>query len=341
MTKTPGKKSLERRFTDFIESLSDAETIDKLQLPLDPDRRRKADFLLGNRKVIVELKTLTDDVPHKVEATADKHREREDFPLFYGKADARAVLTQLSDGEDIYRRMVLSLTRSIEQSVRSAEEQITHTRAVLDLPDAAGLLVILNDSVEILDPGLVGHRVAQVLRRERTGRSDSDKVDFIWLLFESHALGVVGGVPATTSMLIHSDGHDRLPWFDSFHLDLNTRWAQANNGVVVDGGSPDPATLSFQPTSQLMRPPPTQLPRHEIWRQQYRARPYLRSLSNEDVLRRGAEMLTRLSPHLLKGGPGFVPERDTSLMVEFTHFLEEASSRALDLKLMPKLDLPR
>jgi hypothetical protein len=147
------KPSLEGRFTRFVEALPNAETIDKLQLPPDPSRRRKADFLLGNREVIVELKTLTDDTSHKVDAVADKHREREDFPLFYGKADVRKVLSHLPDGEDIYRRMVWSLTRSVEDCVRSAEEQITHTRSVLGLPHAAGLLVILNESVRILTPG--------------------------------------------------------------------------------------------------------------------------------------------------------------------------------------------
>ena len=284
MTPPGSKSTLEQRFTRFIEALPNAETIDRLQLPPDPSRRRRADFLLGNREVIVELKTLTDDTSHKVDAVADKHRDREDFPLFYGKADVRKVLSHLPDGEEIYRRMVWSLTRSVEDCVRAAEEQITHTRSVLGLPNAAGLLVILNESIRVLDPGLVGHRVAQLMRRERTGNTDSEKVDFVWLLFESHALGTVNGVPATTSMIIRGGRADCMPWFTPFHRDLVARWASGNNGVTVDGGSPDPATLRFLATEDLTTPPPTQLPRHEVWRRQYRARPYLRAISDEGVL---------------------------------------------------------
>jgi hypothetical protein len=334
------KPSLEERFARFIESLPNTETIDKLQLPSDPSRRRKADFLLGNREVIVELKTLTDDTSHKVDAVADKNREREDFPVFYGKADVRKVLSHLSDGEEVYRRMVWSLTRSVEDCVRSAEEQITHTRSVMGLPHAAGVLVILNESVRILDPGLVGHRVAQLMRRERTGKSDAEKVDFVWLLFESHALGRLNGIPATTSMLIRGDRAESLPWFTAFHRDIVTRWASASNGVTIDAGSPDPSTLRFQATEDLVRAPPTELPLHELWRHQYRGQPYLRALCDDEVLARGAKVLKRLLPHFLKDGPGYLPERDNRLMEEFTHFLEEAGFRALDLRSIPKFDIP-
>lgn len=341
VTPYQSKSGLEERFARFIEALPNAEAIDRLQLPPDPSRRRKADFLLGNREVIVELKTLSDDTSHKVDAVADKHRHREDFPLFYGEADVRKVLSHLPDGDDIYRRMVWSLTRSVEGCVRSAEEQITHTRSVLGLPKAVGLLVILNESIRILDPGLVGHRVAQLMRRERTGNCDSEKVDFVWLLFESHALGTVNGVPATTSMIIRGERADCFPWFTSFHRDVVARWGLANNCVTVDGGSPNPTKLRFQATEDLTAPSATDLPRHEVWRRQYRERPYMRALGDEGVLARGADILKRLVPHFLKEGPGYLPERDNPLMEQFTHFLEEAGFRALDFRDMPKFDLSR
>ncbi|MBO1017969.1 hypothetical protein IPU70_30740 [Achromobacter sp. SD115] len=75
------KPTLEDRFARFIESLPNAKNIDRLELPKDPSNTRKADFLLGNREVIVEMKFLTIDPSHKIDATADKHRDREDFPV--------------------------------------------------------------------------------------------------------------------------------------------------------------------------------------------------------------------------------------------------------------------
>jgi hypothetical protein len=119
------------------------------------------------------------------------------------------------------------------------------------------------------------------------------------------------------------------------------RWASANNGSTVDVGSPDPATLQFQATEDLTKPSVTELRLDEVWRQQYGARPYLRALRDDQVLARGADILKRLVPHFLKDGPGYVPERDNRLMEEFTHFLEEAGFRALDLRGIPKFDFPR
>lgn len=328
--------SLEARFTRFLEALQGAESIDQLALPEDPQHRRKADFLLAHRKVIVELKTLTDDPSHKVEATADKHRNREDWPLFYGTADVRKVLGNLPDGEAIYGKMANALGRSVETAVRSAEEQVTHTRRVLELPEAAGLLVILNDSVDVLGPYVVGHRVAQLMRRPRTGNSDAEKLDFVWLLFESHVMGTVQGRPAVPCILINGEGKDRFPWFHALHQDLVARWAHANGGISVPGDAPDPSEIKFVPMREATAPPPTHLPRHEWWRRQYRARPYLRPLADEALLAKGADIMRRVMPHFLKGGPGYVAEQVNPLMEEFTHFIEEMNFRGLDMRRVPK-----
>jgi hypothetical protein len=328
--------SLELRFTRFLEGLPGAEAIDRMALPDDPQRRRKADYLLEGRKVIVELKTLTDDPSPKVEATADKHRHRDDWPMFYGTADVRKVLTNLPDGEAIYAKMVNALGRSVEAAVRSAEEQVTHTRHVLGLSDAAGMLVILNDSIDILDPYVVGHRVAHLMRRSRTGNSEAGKLDFVWLLFESHVMGTVHGRPAVPCILINSEGKDRFPWFERFHHDLVRRWAHANGGISVAGDAPDPSKIKFTPMKEATAAPPQQLPRHEWWRRQYHAQPYLRPLSDAELLVKGADILRRLMPHFLDGGPGYVPEVVNPSMEEFTHFIEEMNHRGIDMRRIPK-----
>ena len=328
--------TLESRFTRFLEGLPGAESIDRLALPDDPQHRRKADFLLASRMVIVEVKTLTDDPSHKVETTADKHRGREDWPMFYGKANVRKVLSNLADGEAIYGKMVNALGRSVETAVRSAEEQVTHTRRVLGLPDAAGVLVILNDSIDVLDPNVVGHRVALLMRRPRTGNSEAEKLDFVWLLFESHAMGMVQGIPAVPSFLINGEGKDRFPWFKGFHHDLVHRWAGANGGITLKGEAPDPSVIRFVPMKEATAVPPEQLPRHEWWRRQYHARPYLRALSDDELLARGADLMRRVTPHFLKGGPSYAAEVVGALMEEFTHFIEEMNFRGLDMRRIPK-----
>jgi hypothetical protein len=329
--------SLEDRFTRFLGSLPGAESIDALTLPTDPNHPRKADFLLANREIIVELKTLTVDTSHKIEPAIDKHRDRDEFPLFYGEADLKKVLSHLPDGEEIHRRIYLSITRSVEEAVRSAEEQIDHTRHVLALPNAISMLVILNESVQVLDPTVVGYRVANLMNRKRTGASRSPTLDFVWLLFESHSLGGNATHPYFPSMLIRGERASNFPWFSAFHDDITHRWAKANNAAILDAGSPTPNSLQYTAIDELRKPIPQQLPRHEVWRREYRMNPYLRQMSDGAVLEHGATILRQLLPHFTKGGPGYVENDVIPLMVKFTHFQEEASFRALDWRDIPKL----
>lgn len=328
--------TIEGRFKQFLASLPGSEALDSLALPADPKHRRKADFLLAGREVIVELKTLTVDTSQKIEPAIEKHRDREDFPLVYGEADLRNVLSHLPDGEAIYRRIYFLITRSVEEAVRSAEEQIAHTRHALALPNSVGLLVILNESVQVLDPTVVGYRVSHLMRRTRTGVSSSATLDFVWLLFESHILGSDTELPAFPSMLIRGERASSYPWFDAFYDDVFRRWAVSNNAGITDLGSPDPDSLNYLAAEETRKSPPQYLPRHEIWRRQYRSNPYLQRLGDTEVLEHGAGIVRRLMPHLLKDGPGYVAETLSPIMEEFTHFLEEARDRALDLRDMPK-----
>lgn len=245
---------LEERFKRFLASLSSSEEIDSLALPVDRKHPRKADFLLAGRKVIVELKTLTDDTSQKIEPIVVKHGDREDFPLLYGTTDLRTVLSHLSDGEKIYRRIYFSITRSIEKAVRKAEKQISHTRHVLNLPNSVGLLIVLNESVKGLDPTVVGYRVANLMCRTRTGASSSATLDFVWLLFESHSLGSDTELPAFPSMLIRGELAPRYPWFDAFWEDISRCWASSNNAAIVDAGSPNPNALRYKAVEELRKP---------------------------------------------------------------------------------------
>ena len=263
-------------------------------------------------------------------------RNREDWPLFYGEADVKRVLANLQNGDVIYRGMVNAIGRSVEDAVRSAEEQVTHTRRVLSLPDAAGMLVILNDSIDVLDPYVVGHRVAQVMRRPRTGSSSADKLDYVWLLFESHIMGVVQGHVVVPNILINGESKGRFPWFPAFHHDLLRRWSEATGGIVVEADAPDPSKIRFVPMKDAVTPLPTQLPRHEVWRRQYHARPHLRTLSDDELMMRGSDIIRRVMPHLQKGGSGCVVDEVASLMEEFTHFLEELNFRGLDMRRIPR-----
>lgn len=331
--------SLEDRFVRFLRSLPNSEEIDALSPAKESAKGRRADYLLAGRQVILELKTLNKDTSHKVAAELEKQSLRDDYPVFYGERELQKVLDALPDGGEIHKRIYDAITRSIEKDVRSAEEQITETRKLFTLPNSVGLLVILNESIEVLDPTVVASRVSQLLGRVRTGRSAADKVDFVWLILESHSVQGLGRQRVHPNVLIIGEGGERYPWFRGFHADMQSRWAAFNNAARIDGGD-DIAGLRYISSKQEAAAPATQLPLHEVWRLKYRSRPVLRSKSDNEVLEFGGDLLARILPSILVGGTGFDKDRDLPLMEMFTGFIEEMNFRGLDMRRVPRPPIP-
>jgi hypothetical protein len=274
---------------------------------------------------------------HKIDREMDKHRDREDFPLFYGTRDLQKVLARLPDGPEINKRIYGAITRSIEDGVRSAEEQISHTRHVLGLPDAAGLLVILNDSIDILDPQVAAHRVASLMKRTRSRLDKAATLDFACLIFESHSLSNSAALPVFPCVLIKGEGTAaKFPWFDTFFDRFAANWAAFNGVALVDNSAPRLDELKCTATSNLSTPQPTALRRQDIWRQQYDANPHLRGFPDTDLMQHGSRVLADLTPHFLKGTSGIPTEVPVRLLQEFTCFLQEVNHRGLDMRDVPR-----
>jgi hypothetical protein len=84
-----------------------------------------------------------------------------------------------------------------------------------------------------------------------------------------------------------------------------------------------------QPHSQ---PKQDGLSRHEIWRLTYRKAPYLRHLSETEFLAHTGRVLSSFVPHFIKGRVKLPHEKVLELLIAWTHALEEAEFRRLDMK---------
>jgi len=220
--------TLENRFKQFMSSIHGVESIDTLLSPGSFEHKQRADYLLANRKIVIELKTLKVDPSPKIETTLSQHRDRPDFPIFYGQLELSKVLQYLPDGDQINQRIYRNISRSIEDAVRSAETQISDTEEIFNLSQPAGLLVLLNENIDVLDPNAVVYRVSELLTRQRTDGSVHTSIDFVWLLFESHAIQTIDG-PARPSILLKGPTADNFDWFISEFSQIQTSWSTFNN----------------------------------------------------------------------------------------------------------------
>jgi len=332
--------SLNERFKAFISQLPSAEVIDNLELPPEFDDSKRADFLIENRKAVIELKSLESDPEHKVHRELENHEKRDEYPLFYGEMEVLKVLKHLPDGEQIQAKLFYKVSRSIEQSFRKADKQIAATKEMLACPDAFGLLVLLNQDISVLSPELISYRVSQLLTKvEGDGSPHYKNVTSVWCMLESFALRTKKGAKLLPSILIDGPAAVNQPELTRILDMLQGKWAAFNGVPYTTAKIRKISDSDFIRLSELDKEHEQLIPRHEIWRKQYRNTPYLRSLSDDAVMQHGARLLNFMTPGFLKDGPKLPFHQMAQFMEGFTHFLEEVRFRGLDMKKMPKLEI--
>lgn len=325
--------ALERRFLSFLGALPGAESLDVLLAGSEFDGERRADFLLFGRKVIVEVKSLEADPNPKVNAEIDRHRERDDFPMIYGEVELGKVLQHLPDGEEIKERVFIRTTRSVETATRSAEDQIENTARLLNLKEPVGVLVLLNEGIDILSPDVLAHRVGKLLRRKAENGSNRSPIAFVWLLFEGHIAKSAPVEKTLPIIVLEGPRAKAFNWFIEYLTYLQVAWAQFNGRPLLIAENATLDDLKIEATSSLSEPKHgNKVTRQQLWELRYRKQPYLRSLSDTEVLRYGRAAIERLKPHFLIGGPKANEQEMETMMITWSDFMCEARHRGLDLR---------
>lgn len=329
--------SLNERFKTFLNRLPFAEAIDNLELPPEFDDSKRAGFLIYNRKAIIELKSLESDPEHKIHTELKNHQDRDEYPLFYGELELAKILKHLPDGEEIQKKLLYKISRSIEQSFREADKQIRATKDIFNCPDSIGLFVSLNEDISVLSPEIISYRVSQLLAK--TGDNGSPhyrNITSVWFILENFSLKTKKGHKLFPSIVIDGPSAAGKSELADILNNLQSNWAAFNGVPYVTGHAKKIADSDFIRLSELEKEAQDRMSRHELWRKQYRNKRYLNSLSDDAVLSHGSMLLSFMTPHFLKDGYKLPFEQVAQFMEGWTHFLEEAKIRGLDLKKMPK-----
>jgi hypothetical protein len=328
--------SLNDRFQSFLSKLPFAEAIDDLDLSPEYDKSKRADFLLENRKVIIEIKTLESDPEHKIHTELKNHQERDKYPLFYGVLEINKVFTHLPDGEQINQNLFYNISRSIEQSFREADKQICATKEILNCPDSIGLLVLLNENISVLSPEIISCEVRQLLAKtDDDGSPHFKSITSVWFIMESFSLSTRKGDKLLPSIVIDGPRAAELLELTSILNILQSKWAEFNGVSYVTADIGKIVDSNFISLSEIQKEHQQFTLEQELWRKQYSNNRYLKSLSDGDVLTHGARLLFFMTPNFLKNGYRIPFDQMTQLMEAWTHFLDEAQIRGLNLKNMP------
>lgn len=168
--------NLEQRFFKFIDSLDDTENLDDPKFNF-PTNQRKADYLLNNRSIIAEVKTFQNNPKNKSDKLIN-NKLREDGIIIFGRVNLNQVF-QPKEIERLGKKIFYTLTRNTEAIFSSAAKQISQTKNYLQLNESAGILIILNQSIEILEPEIILHRLDECFNK-----ASSTSIQYCLLIFE-------------------------------------------------------------------------------------------------------------------------------------------------------------
>jgi hypothetical protein len=230
--------TLERRFIAFLKSLPDSECLDS-QAFCFPSGTRKADFLLHRRRVIAEIKTITNDPQLKIDRRLDQHLEQTGVVVF-GTVQSSQLFEDKDEGAKFHQKILRDITRNTEEMCRSANEQIEETSQHLDI-DASGLLIILNESIAPLDPGVVAYRVCEYLNKKPR------RIDYCLLVFESHQVVGGNGHGSQNQMLVICACRTAHRFADDYIDQLMQRWAEHNGSEYIRRNTYDPTAINYRP----------------------------------------------------------------------------------------------
>jgi len=228
--------SLEHRFTEFLKGVPASEWLDGPGFNF-PEGVRKADFLLDKRKMIAEIKTVTTDQQPKVDRRINKHLE-ETGKVVFGTVSSTQLFKDPAESDKFHHKILREITKNTEEMCRSANDQIAQTAGQLGI-NATGLLVILNESIVVLDPGVVAYRVSEYLKEKPRS------IDYCLLVFETHEISNNG---IRQNQLLSIDAHRTEEHIADSYIDqLKQWWAKYNGSEYIRQKINDPANLTYYP----------------------------------------------------------------------------------------------
>lgn len=177
---------LEDRFLQFCSQFPGAEPIDSLITSEHRATKLKfADFLFENRAIICEVKTLKTQMTEKFVAFMEKHGVHP-HSLGSGDHEIREVFGRLPNGDNLFRKATNLIMTSVADGFDEAQRQIRDTKRLFDIQSADGLLIILNEIVELAGQNLIGDRLRlRIPKNDKSGlpyHRDVTRISFMWRL---------------------------------------------------------------------------------------------------------------------------------------------------------------
>jgi hypothetical protein len=259
------------RVIRFLVGALDGQSLDSKE----SSEQLRPDYICLGGRLAVEIKTLEEDATTRLDNFTDDLRLRDDWPQMMGSAPLHAVLKNMGDSENLQKKALDRIGRAIITHIRKANKQLRAYAEGADQKNLVKLLILINEDHEIYEPQVATFAVQKALRRQENGNLSYADVDAVFYLTERHAI-IQNNVLAFPIICIEGDGIEIAAWKRSVLDDVINRWWKWSGHPVIE----HTASINDFITIEHI---PNQMPRYEQWELDYRRKPYMAHLADEQL----------------------------------------------------------
>lgn len=313
------------RFTRFLREALSSVPLDNIQ----DSTQKRPDFSCWRDLLVIEVKSLEEDVTERMSNLTKELEKREDWPTFMGEWPTDSVVRNLKekDQKAVRWKIFDRIGRAINNHLKKASKQLAayakdHPRA-----NQVRVVVLINEDREVYHPNLVSLIIQKALARQGKNIPEYKGIDAVLYMTARHGRPDGKNI-AHPIIMIPGLAMKNYPWKNRVLDFLVQRWCQWEGARYIEC---DPAGFeaivnSFTTIEHI----PDQMQRQDLWRLAYRRNPYMRSWTYEKLLDYWDDVDIMSLFAFIKDSPVKLSDAAiTKSLEQFTHLLEEIAHRGL------------
>jgi hypothetical protein len=235
------------------------------------------------------------------------------------------VIKNLSEPEKAAARMSERVGRAIVNHLKKANKQLAAHEKTFPRKNQVRLVTLVNEDNKIYDPKTVCRVITNVLWRIENGQPLYRHIDAVLFATERHAT-VINGDVTFPFLIVTGKPVLEAPWKHAVLDYVLDQWA-AFSGIPLIKNPPKP--YSFSTIEHV----PRKMPRHDLWRLNYRRKPYMQFWPNDEIRDRWDEIHIRSLLAFHKESPMEFNRQILAANSEMhTHLMEEVAERGIPLQ---------
>lgn len=326
------KFASEANFKSFMQQYGIFEDLDDTTVQI-PSGVQIADYVLRDVAVL-ELKTIKSDPVEKLESFFHEVMERPDFPAIYGELNFRKVVGLMEDSEQLIRKFENKAFRQIESVVSKADKQVNSTIKYLSMiPDTAGVLVLINEAAEMLEPDILVDYITGLLGAKSGDKLRFKNINRVILIQDTHMKAKSNSFVNDTIVPIYDIQNE--------NLELSIGEGPLNCALkhLIEQYSKfnsfkhKLASEEVVPIEKIIKELPRQRNGQEKIETNYRKSRYMKDYSEQQLIEFGSTVMSIVSAMFMRNHP-LQLERERKLFMIKTaiELFEESRIRPFDLR---------